>query len=148
MALGIERKRAWVALVVAHVNLVDRVTRRMDEAGVVPWESYNVLLALEEAEGGHLRLGELARTVGLTPSGATRLVDRLEKVGLVARVLCPTDRRAVHAQITPDGRAARAAAWPIYEAAVDEVLTVSDGDAKKMADLLVPLTGDRPMVGV
>ena len=148
MALGKERKRAWVSLVVAHLHLVDAVSRRMDDAGVVPWESYGVLLALEEADDGHLRLGELARAIGLTPSGATRLVDRLEKLGYVERVVCPTDRRAVHAQITAEGRVARAVAWPVYEAAIDAVFGLSEADAATVADLLRPVTGDRPLVGV
>ena len=47
-----------------------------------------------------LTIGE--RMVEQTP-GVTRLIDRLERKGLVERIPCPKDRRRVFCQITPKG---------------------------------------------
>ncbi len=55
--------------------------------------------------GGHLRMSELADTVLLSPSGVSRLVDRLAAEGLLERRPCEADGRAVHAAITDRGRA-------------------------------------------
>ena len=48
-------------------------------------------------------MSELADTLSLSRSGATRLIDRLEAVGLVRRITCDTDRRGSWAQLTDDG---------------------------------------------
>ena len=43
--------------------------------------------------GGHLGAGELARALELSSGATTRLIDRLERVGHVARSTDPYDRR-------------------------------------------------------
>jgi DNA-binding MarR family transcriptional regulator len=50
-----------------------------------------------------LRMSQLAEAVLLTRGGLTRLVDRLERRGLVERRKCPSDARGFHAVLTPDG---------------------------------------------
>ena len=47
-------------------------------------------------------MSELAAQTSLTPSGLTRSVDRLQEQGLVARRVCPEDRRGSFAVLTPD----------------------------------------------
>ncbi|HEY7462905.1 MAG TPA: MarR family transcriptional regulator, partial [Candidatus Limnocylindria bacterium] len=64
---------------------------------------YEVLLVLAYSEGRRLRMSELADTLALSRSGATRLVDRLEADGLLVRVSCDTDRRGQWAQLTDAG---------------------------------------------
>jgi DNA-binding MarR family transcriptional regulator len=68
--------------------------------------------------GGHLRMSELADTVLLSPSGVSRLVDRLVAAGLIERQPCEADGRAVHAAITKRGRALVATAEPAFTAAL------------------------------
>ena len=70
--------------------------------GVTP-QQYNVLRILRGAGADGLptlTIGE--RMIEQTP-GVTRLVDRLERKGLVARTPCPKDRRRVFCRITPKG---------------------------------------------
>ena len=70
--------------------------------GITP-QQYNVLRILRGAGPDGLptlTIGE--RMIEQTP-GVTRLVDRLERKGLVARTPCPKDRRRVFCQITPKG---------------------------------------------
>ena len=59
-------------------------------------------------------MAQLADGVLLSPSGLTRLVDRLEKTGLVRRESCPSDRRGFEAVITDDGRAVFNEARPTH----------------------------------
>lgn len=60
--------------------------------------------------GGSLTAGELARALELSSGATTRLVDRLERVGHVARHTDEVDRRRRHVSITP-GAAATAGAF-------------------------------------
>jgi DNA-binding MarR family transcriptional regulator len=66
--------------------------------------SYEVLLRLATSPGGAMRMSELADSVLLSRSGLTRLVDRLEKSGLVERRECEEDARGLLAAITEPGR--------------------------------------------
>lgn len=116
--LGQAHKGAWIALLFSNAGLNKAVDTRMAEAGVVALDVYDVLLNLEEAPEHRLKMSQLAERVLLTKSGLTRVVDRLEKLGLVERHACPADRRAVYAGITPKGLSERARAWPVYERAL------------------------------
>ena len=64
---------------------------------------YEVLLALARAEDRRMRRVDLAEHVLLTQSGITRLLQGLERAGLVERADCPTDGRVVYAQLTDEG---------------------------------------------
>ena len=112
------RQRSWAALMVAHGRAMARVERVAETEGALPLDWYNVLLVLEYAPEGRLRMGELVEHVLLSPSGLTRLIDRIEKAGLVERNLCSQDRRAFEVALTDKGRAARARNWPIYARAI------------------------------
>lgn len=65
--------------------------------------SYDVLVQLAEAPERRLRMTELADAVLLSRSGVTRLVDRLEKAGLVTRARVDSDGRGVEAVLTRTG---------------------------------------------
>jgi DNA-binding MarR family transcriptional regulator len=86
-----------------------RLTRELDaelvRAHRLPLSSYEVLLFLADSPGGQLRMSELADGVLLSRSGLTRLVDRMERDGLLRRERCPDDARGFLATITPKGRA-------------------------------------------
>ena len=66
----------------------------------------------------HLRMSELADAALLTRSGMTRLVDRLERQGLVRRERCAADGRGTYAVITAEGAARFAEARPTHIAGV------------------------------
>ena len=73
------------------------------EAGLsLGW--YEVLLHLEESPEGQLRMSELADSMLLSRSAATRFVDRMESAGLVARSECESDRRGHDVTMTRQGR--------------------------------------------
>ena len=69
-------------------------------------QSFEALLRLARTPDQRLRMSELAHAMtSITPSGLTRLVDRLEEAGLVERTSCPSDRRGSYAQLTEEGMA-------------------------------------------
>ena len=109
------RLAAWRAFLNAHAVVIDSIEREMAAAGVLPLGSYDVLLALLEAPGRRLRLHELASHIVLSRSTLTRVVDRLEAEGLLARERVAMDRRGAYAVLTKQGSRALRRAWPIYE---------------------------------
>src|SRR5712675_3242095 len=80
---------------------------------------YDVLWILESAEHGRLRMADLARQAVVSRSNVTRLTDRMEKEGLVARFDCPVDGRGTVAKLTDKGRTLRAKMWPVYKKQID-----------------------------
>jgi DNA-binding MarR family transcriptional regulator len=96
--------RAWRGLLRAHASLVKALDAQMEAAHGLPLTSYEVLLALADAEEGRMRMHDIASTVLLSRSGLTRLVDRLERDGLVQRASCECDARGSYAVLTDAGR--------------------------------------------
>lgn len=66
---------------------------------------YEALLRLSRADGGRMRRVDLAKSLLLTASGVTRMLDGLEQAGLVGRASCDTDRRVTYAVLTDAGEA-------------------------------------------
>jgi DNA-binding MarR family transcriptional regulator len=94
------------------------LAERLDtELGMVP-EEVDLLMRLEEAPEQRLRMADVSRSLQLSKSGVTRLVDRLAERGLVERAACPSDRRVVYAGLTAEGRRAVAEAAPLLVAGV------------------------------
>lgn len=83
---------------------------------------FEVLVRLSRSPGVSLRMSDLAAQTSLTTSGITRLVDRLERAGLVRRVACPSDRRGLFAELTEVGQDRLAAVLPGHLELIDEWL--------------------------
>ena len=112
--LNADELGAWRGFLRVHSKLTRELDAELAAAHGLPLTSYEVLLFLNDAPGGRLRMAQLADSVMLSPSGLTRLVDRLEKAALVRRESCPSDRRGFEAVITDDGRRALAEARPTH----------------------------------
>jgi DNA-binding MarR family transcriptional regulator len=97
--------RAWRGLLRAHASLVKALDAELDAEHGLPLVSYEVLLYLDGADGQRMRMCDLASSIRLSRSGLTRLVDRLERDGLIERVSCLHDARGSYATLTPAGRA-------------------------------------------
>jgi DNA-binding MarR family transcriptional regulator len=111
---------AWRSFLTAHAALINQIEHELVEAGVVPLSWYDVLFALYEAPDQRLRMNELASAIVLSRSGLTRLVDRLEAEGLLARERSVSDRRGAFAVLTEKGVEAMRKAWPVYARGIDE----------------------------
>jgi DNA-binding MarR family transcriptional regulator len=87
-----------------------------EATGLLPDEA-DLLVHLETAPEQRLRMADVSRSLGVSKSGVTRLVDRLEARGLIERAACPKDRRVTYAGLTEAGREAVAEAAPALAAA-------------------------------
>jgi DNA-binding MarR family transcriptional regulator len=111
---------AWVGFLRVHAALVDVLGRELEQEAGLPLSWYDVLVQLTVAPEGRLRMQDLADAVILSKSGLTRLVDRMETAGLVARTSCPSDRRGTFAEITPAGTRALEEARPTHHRGIAE----------------------------
>ncbi len=96
---------AWRGFLRAHAGIVRDLDDELQAAHGLPLTSYEVLLYLAEAPGKRLRMSELASSLLLSQSGVTRLVDRLEREGLVRRERCEEDGRGFFAVLSEAGEA-------------------------------------------
>jgi len=94
--------------------ITDILGHELAARGGIPLNWFDVLVQLNAAPGGRLRMQDLASAVVLSKSGLTRVVDRLSDAGLVVRTSCPSDRRGTFAEITAAGRSALRRARPVH----------------------------------
>src|SRR5690349_11595391 len=97
------RLGAWRAFIHANARLLRRLDEELQAAHGLSLADYDALLQLVNAPGRRLRMSVLADRVLLSRSGITRLVDRLESSGMVARSACVTDARGAEAALTVAG---------------------------------------------
>ncbi|HET7481121.1 MAG TPA: MarR family transcriptional regulator [Rubrobacteraceae bacterium] len=136
--LDAARGAAWRTLLTAHAAVVERIERELAAEGVLPLGHYDVFLALYEAPDRRLRMSELARAVVLSRSGLTRLVDRLEKSGLLRRERCDDDGRGCYAALTEEGLGALRRSWPVYSRGISRHfgLYLDDEEVRVLDDAL------------
>jgi DNA-binding MarR family transcriptional regulator len=95
-----------------------------------------------------MRMCDLADSVHLSRSGLTRLVDRLEREGLLCRACCTADARGSYAVLTEDGEHRLAEARPTHLAGVrrDFVARFSPEELEMLAGLWERVLPDEPSV--
>jgi DNA-binding MarR family transcriptional regulator len=113
------RLRAWIAFLQAHAVVTRRLEAELHAERGLSLADYDALVQLAIADHRRLRMSELADRVVLSRSGVSRLVDRLEANGLVARQACPTDARGSWAELTPAGLDRLRDAAPVHLRGVD-----------------------------
>ena len=95
--------RAWRAFLRAHAQITRALEADLLAEHQLSLPEYDVLVHLLEAPERRLRMTDLAARVLISRSGLTRLVDRMERSGLVQRVSCPSDARGTFAELTEEG---------------------------------------------
>jgi DNA-binding MarR family transcriptional regulator len=96
-------QRAWVGLIRAHASATRRFNADLVSEHGLTLNDYEVLLHLARAPDRRLRRVDLAESILLTPSGITRLLERLERDGYVERAFCASDARVTYALLTDEG---------------------------------------------
>jgi DNA-binding MarR family transcriptional regulator len=114
------RLETWRSFLVAHAQIRRRLERELQAEQSLGLGEYEVLLLLLRADERRLRMGELADGLGLSRSGVTRLVDRLESDALVKRASCESDRRGSWAILTDAGHQRLRHASPTHLRGVGE----------------------------
>src|SRR3569623_284028 len=113
-----ETVTAWARLVRAGQTVLDEIEAELKAADLPPLGWYDVLLELSRAEDGRLRPLELERRTLLAQYSASRLIDRMEKAGLVERLPHPGDGRGQLGAIPAAGRAQQKRIWKVYGPAI------------------------------
>ncbi|MGW2917051.1 MarR family winged helix-turn-helix transcriptional regulator [Streptomyces angustmyceticus] len=116
--------QGWCALSALHSRIESHIERALQahDLSVREFSVLNVLSEQHDGPGGHLRMHQVADSVVLSQSATTRLVTRLEERGLLSRYLCPTDRRGIYTDVTPEGLALLVEARPTHDGALSEAL--------------------------
>jgi len=107
-------------LSIAQQALKDHTNRTLaDRGGKVTLAQAAILLLLREKDGRYM--SEMGQGIGVDNSAMTRLVDRLEKAGLVVRRIDPENRRAISVLLTPEGGEEAAAALTVIKRINEEI---------------------------
>lgn len=133
----------WPLLLETHAALLDLLEGELDETGGLPLTWYDVLVQLEMSPDRRLTMKELSRAVLLSKSGITRLVDRMERAGMIERDACLADRRVVYAKVTARGRAVFKEASPVHHRGIERHFTrfVTKEEARAMKTALGKVLG-------
>lgn len=144
-ALTAAQMTAWRTFLGAHSAMVRALEAELAAAHDLPLTWYDVLVQLAATRRRQLRMTELAERVLLSRSGLTRLVDRLEREGLVERQACPSDARGTLAVLTPAGLDRLRAASPTHLGGVAAYFQrLSEPEVRQLTallDRLVPGSG-------
>src|SRR3954451_20449083 len=134
---------AWARLIRARETVVAAVERDLKAAGLPPLAWYDVLLELSRAKQGRLRPVEIERETLLAQYNLSRLLDRLEKEGLIRREPCEDDARGQWVVITEKGKAVQARTWKVYSRSIQQHVgeKLDDRSAAALAGLLGRLIG-------
>ena len=133
-----ERMAVWELFIRTFGALIKTFEQELEESQGLALTWYDVLVQLHEAPDGRLRMQALADSVVLSRSGVTRLIDRMEKAGLVRREPSREDRRGYYAALTEDGRGLFLRAQPIHHRGIYEHFTrhLDDADVRALRTAL------------
>jgi DNA-binding MarR family transcriptional regulator len=126
---------AWSGFLMGHAQIVRALDAELERKHGLPLSSYDVLIQLSLVPDRRLRMFELADAIVLSRSGLTRLVDRLERAGLVERERGEADPRQMYARLTDRGLKALADATPTHIAGIKErfLERLSEEQTKQLA---------------
>jgi DNA-binding MarR family transcriptional regulator len=131
--LSADEQAVWRLLLAVECRVREKLDEDLRTAHDLTLGDYDVLVQLAEAEGGSLRMSDLADRVLLSRSGLTRRLDGLVREGLVARRTCPEDRRGAFADITTAGRRRLEQAAPTHVEGVRRYVIAPAGDLGGLA---------------
>jgi DNA-binding MarR family transcriptional regulator len=128
---------AWRGMLRVHASISRELDRALLAEHGFGLDAYGVLITLVTASDGTLAIGELGERRNLSPSGVSRSVDRLAKVGLVERTSNPDDGRSLLVGLTPQGLLRLRAAQVTHHAVVRKLLfdPLSERDLKRLGEL-------------
>jgi DNA-binding MarR family transcriptional regulator len=120
-AFDADELAAWHGMLRTHSLVVRALDEQLARRHGLSVSEFDVLITLANALDRELRMTELAESVLLTPSGLTRLVNRLETAGLVRRRQDASDARSYRASLTPAGAAKLRAARSTHNAVIRDL---------------------------
>jgi MarR family 2-MHQ and catechol resistance regulon transcriptional repressor len=127
----------------AHASLTRELSASLVATHGLTINDYGALLLLSRAGEEGMRRIDLANQLQLSPSGITRLLDRLEDQGLVGKGACKSDARVSYAILTEAGLGKLREAAPGHIEDIDRRLSaaLSEDEIKTLTELLGRLGG-------
>jgi DNA-binding MarR family transcriptional regulator len=104
----------WREVLDRHARVSCALTHALEHQHGLGMSEFEVLERLADEGDCSVRVHAIAEHVHLSQSALSRVIDRLEKHGLVKRGVCENDRRAIYAELTDEGRARYEAARPTH----------------------------------
>jgi DNA-binding MarR family transcriptional regulator len=128
----------WARFLRSHTALTKELSTRLEIEHGLTLSDFDVLIQLYHAPDHAMRRVDIARQVLLTASGITRLLDGLERCGLVAKKPCESDARVSYAVLTDEGLRKITAARASHSADVEEVFgaALSVQEREQLGELL------------
>lgn len=114
------RLSAWRRLLDVGETVAAHVATELETATGLPLEWFETLLHIYETDEGRVQQQELGRYSRLSQSAVSRMVSKMQHVGLLRREQMPEDRRNLYILLTDAGRDALLRAAPIYNTAVQD----------------------------
>ncbi|MGI8665670.1 MAG: MarR family winged helix-turn-helix transcriptional regulator [Jatrophihabitans sp.] len=132
---------AWRSFLRTHNHLLRILEQDLQAQHKIALGGYDVLVQLAEAPAHRLRMSELAEAVLLSRSGLTRLVDRLQREGLVRREPDPEDARGLFTVLTDAGLNALRDASTVHLGGVSRLVLsrLSDDELRRLQQLMSKL---------
>jgi DNA-binding MarR family transcriptional regulator len=133
---------AWRAMLLAYNAAMRGIDNDLEASGSIPLTWYDVLLELNAAPNGRLRMQDLADRVVLSRTRVSRLVDEMVTDNLVVKIRDEIDRRVVWAQITDVGRKSFKQTAPRYLRGIEDHFSshLTDAERKVLATALGKVT--------
>ena len=132
----------WLSdLIRLEIALWDRIDTQLRQEHDLSVAFFEALFFIGQSRHGSLRVGDLARALRITVGATSKLVDRIERAGLIRRELDADDRRASRVVLTDAGKRTLADASATYEAEMATVLdvTLSLDEQQRMHDFVTRL---------
>ncbi len=115
-----EEIRTWINLQQAIRVIEARLETRLRGEVDLSWADFETLMRLRISAGQPMQMSEMATQLVGSPSGTTRIADRLEQAGLIERRTPRDNRRIVLVELTEPGRHLLAKADRVFRAALEE----------------------------
>jgi len=113
----------WREILDRHARVSCALTHALEHQHGLGMSEFEVLERLANEGDCSVRVHAIAEHLHLSQSALSRVIDRLEKHGLVKRGVCDNDRRAIFAELTPDGRERYEEARPTHREVLERELT-------------------------
>ncbi len=110
--------------------------------GGLGFNEFLILLFLDQSDDQQMRRIDLANKIGLTPSGVTRLLLPMEKIGLVKSGDVEEDARVRVVMIAPGGKQKLEEALDRIDVLISDIMPdIKDAELKKISDFLLDMAG-------
>jgi DNA-binding MarR family transcriptional regulator len=106
----------------AYFRTANAIDRELETRFKIGFSEFEILDLLSEVDAESCRMKDLTKQTPMTQSALSRIIDRLEKAGLVRRQVCSDDRRAMYVELTEKGSKLHHEAAVAHRAVLEEFL--------------------------